>query len=308
MLIKGLGYLGIASSHLDDWDKVATGILGMERTDSSRSALSFRMDSQAQRLSVHSGAKEGLAFMGWEVEGPVALQAIAARIEKAGIAVQAGDAALRDQRQVSDLIFFTDPDGHRVEVFHTALSGPAAFAPARPISGFLTESLGMGHIVLNSANAGKMLEFYRDVLGFSVSDYGKLPYQLYFFHVNGRHHSFALVEAANASCHHFMIELQALDDVGQGYDLAQMDEGRVAYTLGRHINDHMFSFYLRSPSGFFIEYGWGGKIIDPQSWKPHEIFDGPSYWGHDRLYMTEPQRSQIRAITLDVARRGLRSP
>ncbi len=44
--------------------------------------------------------------------------------------------------------------------------------------------------------------------------------------------------------------------------MAGPEEGRVAYTLGRHTNDHMTS-YANTPSGFFAEYGWGGRVIDP---------------------------------------------
>ena len=33
-------------------------------------------------------------------------------------------------------------------------------------------------------------------------------------------------------------------------------------TLGRHTNDHVTSFYSRSPSGFMVEYGWGGRCVD----------------------------------------------
>ncbi len=99
----------------------------------------------------------------------------------------------------------------------------------------------MGHVVLNVDSIDRLLPFYRDVLGFGVSDYGLEPYPLYFFHVNARHHSFAMVGSGRSSIHHFMVELFSLDDVGQGYDLAQLEPGRVAYTLGRHTNDHMTS-------------------------------------------------------------------
>jgi hypothetical protein len=46
--------------------------------------------------------------------------------------------------------------------------------------------------------------------------------------------------------------------------------------LGRHTNDHMTSFYVNTASGFFIEYGWGGRMIDPEARQPHETFDGAS--------------------------------
>ena len=55
-----------------------------------------------------------------------------------------------------------------------------------------------------------------------------------------------------------MVELYSLDDVGQGYDIALGEPERIATTLGRHPNDAVTSYYLRSPGGFMLEYGWGG--------------------------------------------------
>jgi catechol 2,3-dioxygenase-like lactoylglutathione lyase family enzyme len=168
----------------------------------------------------------------------------------------------------------------------------------------------MGHVVLNVIDVERLLPFYRDVLGFHISDYGLKPYGLYFFHLNSRHHSFAMVGSGRSSFHHFMIELYSLDDVGQGYDLAQQDPGRIAYTLGRHTNDYMTSFYATTPSGFFVEYGWGGRSIDPATWQSHETTDGPSLWGHERIWLPEdsPQRKNLRDMRLDAGARGVREP
>lgn len=208
-----------------------------------------------------------------------------------------------------DLIVFHDTGGNRLEAFHGQELADTPFAPGRPISGFRTGPLGMGHAVLNVADAQALLPFYRDTLGFGLTDYGRTPYDLFFFHVNGRHHSFAMVGSGRAGMHHFMVELGSLDDVGQGYDLAGLEPGRLAYTLGRHSNDHMTSFYTTTPSGFFVEYGWGARVIDPASWQPHETFDGPSYWGHERLHLPEDgPRAGLRQMRLDAAARGLRAP
>ena len=34
-----------------------------------------------------------------------------------------------------------------------------------------------------------------------------------------------------------------------GYDLLQYEDNKIAYTLGRHTNDYMTSFYSITPSG-----------------------------------------------------------
>ena len=166
----------------------------------------------------------------------------------------------------------------------------------------------MGHVVLNVEDVAPLLPFYRDLLGFKVSDFGLKPYGLYFFHVNGRHHSFAMVGSGRRGLHHFMVELWSLDDVGQGYDLAQLEEGRIAYTLGRHTNDFMTSFYVHTPSGFFIEYGWGGRTIDPATWEPHRTTVGPSLWGHERPFMPVETQERLREMRFKCARDGLRQP
>lgn len=309
MALSSLGYIGIRSSKTEDWSGFATGLLGMQEVDRGGSARAFRMDDRKQRLLVTGDGDEGLDFMGWEVDTPDELDRLASRLEDAGVAVTLEAAALADQRLVRQLISFKDPDGNHIEVFCTPQLASDPFVPGRPISGFKTGTLGMGHAVLHVEDAEGLLPFYRDLLGFNVTDYGLTPFPLYFFHLNGRHHSFAMVGSGRKGLHHFMVELQSLDDVGQGYDLAQSEEGRLAYSLGRHSNDHMTSFYANSPSGFFVEYGWGARVIDPDIWEAHETTDGPSYWGHERVHLPEgdPTRERMREMRMDAARRGKRA-
>ena len=308
MPICALGYLGVRSDKLDDWSAFAGDLLGMQQIDRAGRARAFRMDDRKQRLVVTHEPGEALAFMGWEVETKDDLEAYAARLDAAGVHVAPGSRELADQRFVGDLIVFEDPRGNRLELFHEPMIASDPFQPGRPIDGFKTGPLGMGHAVLHVERADTLMPFYRDLLGFQISDYGLTPYPLYFFHVNGRHHSFAMIGSGQVGFHHFMVEYQNLDDVGQGYDLAGLEEGRMAYTLGRHTNDFMTSFYAHTPSGFFVESGWGGRVIDVETWEPHETFDGPSFWGHERLYLPDEPRTRMRELRLDAARRGKRAP
>ena len=308
MEITALGYVGIQSSRLDDWARMATGLLGMQQVDRGGQLRAFRMDDRKQRLIVDGAGDAGLAVMGWEVATSAELEQLAARLDDHGTAVTRGSRALADQRHVAELISFRDPAGNPLEVFCKPALAGEPFKPGRPISGFRTGPFGMGHVVLGVEDVEVLLPFYRDLLGFKVSDFGLKPYKLFFFHVNGRHHSFAMVGTGRSTLHHFMVEVGSLDDVGQGYDLAQLEEGRIAYTLGRHTNDHVTSFYVNTPSGFFIEYGWAGRVIDPNTWQAHETFDGPSLWGHERLHMPEEPRKRLRDMRLAAAARGVRAP
>lgn len=309
MPVTALGYIGIRSDKLEDWSDFAVKLLGMQKVNRSAGTLSFRMDDKVQRLIISDEPGDTMSFMGWEVERRTDLDHYAARLEKAGVKVVRALRSIADQRFVSDLIAFDDPMGNRVELFWKPMIASDAFVPGRSISGFNTGPLGMGHAVLNVRNIEVMMPFYRDLLDFHVSDYGLKPYPLYFFHVNDRHHSFAMVGSGRQGLHHFMIEFNHLDDVGQGYDLARLERDRVAYTLGRHTNDYMTSFYANSPSGFFVENGWGGRQIDPSAWEPHETTEGPSFWGHERLNLAEDEgRKVLRDMAIEAAARGVRAP
>ncbi len=308
MGIQALGYLGLHATNLEDWSGFATGVLGLQLAGRSNAELAFRMDDRRQRIVIARDATDGPAFFGWEVEDAAALDSMAARLESAGIAVTRGDAALCDRRHVRGLVHCLDPFGNRVELVHGAEVTSAAFVPGRCLSGFRTGALGMGHAVMMVEDVAAGLAFYRDILGFGVSDWLERPFRGYFMHVNGRHHSFAMLEGKPTGLHHFMVELFNLDDVGQGYDIAGEQDGRIATTLGRHANDLMTSFYAKTPGGFMVEYGWGGRVVDPATHQAEVCDAGPSIWGHERLRMTEAQRAEQHAMKRQMAEAGLRAP
>jgi len=308
MQIQSLGYVGIGAAALDDWSDFATRWLGMQEAQGGAAIRAFRMDDRRQRLVIDREIPEGTRYFGWEVADAAALDALASRLDAHGIAVKQEPAALAHQRRVCALISFADPAGNRLEAFHGQEIADEPFRPGRNISGFRTGPLGMGHAVLTVPNIDPMVAFYRDVLGFRVSDYILKPFRAFFFHINPRHHSLALIETGRHGLHHLMVELYSFDDVGQGYDIALGEPQRIATTLGRHPNDMVTSFYLRSPSGFMLEYGWGGREVDDATWKPAEVTVGPSLWGHDRMWLPDEQRQQARELRLRAAAAGERAP
>ncbi len=308
MKLQGLGYVGVGTKSVDDWAAFAGKFLGMQATDQSRGTRAFRMDDKKQRLVIQDSDVEGPAFYGWETASATSLDGIAADVERAGVQVARGSRALADERRVKDLIVFTDPAGNRVEIFHGQETTTDPFQPGRSISGFRTGALGMGHAVLTAERIDDMIAFYRDVLGFRPSDYILKPFRAYFFHVNPRHHSLAFIDTGKNGIHHLMVELCYLDDVGQAYDIALGKPEMIGTTLGRHVNDYVTSFYSWSPSKFLVEYGWGGRSVDPANWTPHERTEGPSLWGHDRQWLTAEQRADARAMRMGVAAAGGRIP
>jgi 2,3-dihydroxybiphenyl 1,2-dioxygenase len=311
MGVEALGYVGVRAKDLGEWGSYGSGLLGLQRVDRSASTLAFRMDDRKQRIIVDADGGEGISVFGWEVADAAALDAVAARLEQAGVMVARGSRALTDQRHVMDLIVANDPLGNRLEIFHGAETAADPFVPGRCISGFRTGPLGLGHVVFNvetSEVIQKLLPFYRDVLGFRLTDYYSHPFEAYFLHVNPRHHSLAFIRTGKSAVPHIMMEVYSFDDMGQGYDIALGEQGRVATTMGRHTSDFITSFYSWTPSGFMVEYGWGARDIDPATWQAYERKEGPSMWGHDRSWLPTEQQAEARKLRLQNAAKGLRRP
>jgi 2,3-dihydroxybiphenyl 1,2-dioxygenase len=283
MEIQAFGYLGLGSSKLDDWAAFATSTIGMQSVDRASSMRAFRMDDRKQRLFIDRAIEPGSQVFGWEVANAAALDTLATRLEAAGVAVNREPAPLADQRCVTDLIAFADPAGNRLEAFYGAHIADATFKPSREISGFRTGPQGMGHTLLTVPDVDAALAFYKDLLGFRISDFMVAPLKAYFMHVNARHHSVAIVAAPVRSMHHLLVEYYQLDDVGQGFDLLQGTPEKIVATLGRHSNDLMTSYYMRTPSEIYVECGWGGKDVDDAT-PPAEMTSVGSFWGHKGLF------------------------
>ena len=156
MALLGLGYAGFGSDALDDWREFGTGLVGLQAVERGNSLLAFRMDDRKQRVVIDRAMGEGTRFFGWEVADAAALDALAAKLEAAGVKVTAEPAALADARRVRRLISFSDPEGNRLEAFWGAEIDETPFRPGRNISGFRTGPLGLGHAVLTVENIDPM--------------------------------------------------------------------------------------------------------------------------------------------------------
>lgn len=279
-----LGYLVFEVSDLAAWRDFGTKILGLEIVgDRGQQGFGLRMDEHFQRFFIQPGAADDLAAVGWEVEGPEALESIVGRLEAAGHEVIRGTAEDTARRNVDALVRFEDPAGNPCELYHGPKMADEPFVSEVVRSGFVASAQGLGHVVVASKNAEEHEAFYANMLGLRLSDYIRCEYfghdiDVTFMHVNARHHSLAFGRGQLKRIHHFMIQAKSMDDVGRCYDRFLLSGGMVHQTLGRHPNDRMFSFYGYTPSGFHFEFG-AGAIEIGEHWQS-TTYDRVSEWGH----------------------------
>ena len=280
--VTQLGYVGISVSNIEEWEHFGTDVLGLQSNGVDETGnLTLRMDEYTHRFIVSSGGKDDVEFVGFQVTDEPALREMAEQLREAGVEVTFGTDDEARARKVEGLIKFDDPDGTSTEVYYgPPISFDKPFNSPRAISGFVTGEQGLGHVVYHVENLERSLTFYRDVLGMKISDFIR---NLVFFHCNPRHHTLALIESKSPKrLNHFMLQTQGMNDVGATYDLVLDQEMEITRGLGRHTNDHMTSFYMKTPSGFDVEYGWGARTVDDTTWQVQRHENG-SIWGHRSL-------------------------
>ena len=301
MGIRSLGYLRIEATDIEAWRVYGLKVLGMvEGSGNDPDALYLRMDDFPARLVIVPGSQDRLLQAGWEAEHAAGLQEVRDSLSANGIPFKEGTAEELADRRVMELIRFSDPSGNELEVFHgAALQHRRVVSPYGHT--FVTDEQGLGHVVLSTHDDEAALRFYRDVLGFKLRDSMRMapelvgrpsdgePAWLRFFCCNPRHHSLAFLPMPTPSgIVHLMVEVADVDDVGLTLDRAYRRKVPMSATLGRHVNDLMLSFYMKTPGGFDVEFGCEGRQVDDEDWIARES-TAVSLWGHDFSVGNRPQ-------------------
>lgn len=287
--IRGLAYVVVNTTDVSQWERYGEDVLGMMAKPAPDGGLYLKMDERPFRFLIQHAETEGYAASAWEVLNAEAFAYALRVLAKAGVEAVMGNEAQCALRKVQQVAMFRDPSGNRHEIVWGCQKDFRRFVSPQGVERFVTGDLGMGHTVLPAPQFDATWAFFRDVMGFGLSDIYKhragpdAPVQrIHFTHCNnGRQHSLALFEAEIPSgCAHVNVEVASITDVGRAHDRRQHHGVKLMASLGQHANDQMFSFYMATPSGFALEYGAGGLVVD---WSKHAAFEATeiSLWGHD---------------------------
>lgn len=294
MAISNFGYVRVHATNMDAWREFGTKVIGfVEGSGDDPESIYFRMDDFPHRWIITPGDEDKLASVGWECANEAELTDVKRRLDDAGVEWRDATAAELSDRKVKGMIVTRDSDGYTLEIFHTIALRHRRI-PTPYGHSFVTGDQGAGHIVLSTADDERALAFYRDVLGFELRDSMSLPPEivgrpadaepawLRFLGCNPRHHSLAFAPYPNPTgIIHLMVEVSSSDDVGLALDRAMRRKVKMSATLGRHVNDEMLSFYMKTPGGFDCEYGCEGlQVSGDEQWIARES-TAVSLWGHD---------------------------
>ena len=286
-----LGYIVIGSEKLSDWKRFGRDALGLHLAKDSASELAFRLDAHARRIIVEKDSTEDVTAVGWQLQNEATLRTVLARLAGRGVAVDFFDDHRAAERGVQSFHRFAAPKGLSMELFTTPLQDDTPLDML--CSGFNTGVAGMGHIALTSREPERMLAFWQDIFDARISDrieqpMGKLMLDVTFLRLNQRHHSVAIaatrgvrLDPVRTRVQHFNIEAATLEDLSAAYERCKALGYRMAHGVGQHPNDRELSFYVWTPSGFELEFGWNALSVDEATWNADVTYPKISIWGHE---------------------------
>jgi len=288
---SNLGYFIFNASNLESWKEFAVDIIGMQLADKqTETSLSLRLDNQAQRFIIEKSEEDDILAVGWEFDTDQELSNIVTHIKNQGVAIELAAKSLCESRCVETIYTCMDPNG----VQHELYFGPEITPIDKPFNSplllgdFIAGRLGAGHYVSVTQDAAATNNFFRNILCLRLSDYiraemgpgGPLLDTTFLHSKTGRHHSAAFAELPfPKKIHHVMVQVDNMNDVGLAFERCKKANLPIIMELGHHPNDQMFSFYVQTPSGFVLEFGWGGIIIDEDNWSI-KSYSQLSDWGH----------------------------
>ena len=289
MKIAALGYVRLQMQNPDEWRQFGEEVLGFAAATVDDGSVRLKMDAAPFRYLIEQGDADRFTAAGWECRNEADYEHFLKALGDAGALVGEGDAAAAEVRKAARVAFAKDPSGNAFELY----LGRAADGPfTSPIAGleFVTDPMGLGHVVLPAPEFEATAAFYQELLGFGLSDDLSLPppaegapeQHLNFLHAdNPRHHSLGLYNyPVPNGVAHVMVEANSLDSVGLCLDRVKASGQPIVASLGRHFNDRMVSFYFLAPGGIPVEFGYDGQQHD---WTDFEPTRGAlaDIWGHE---------------------------
>lgn len=285
MELGGIAYLGLDVPDVDAWRRFAADVVGFAVTDApdGSGVVHAKADARRFRVALHASAAPGIRYVGLEVRDERAFAAAVAHLATAGVPFTHGTPEECAAREVRALVWLTDPSGVRVEVCWGPTIDGGFVSPTGAT--FVSDGLGFGHYVVLTPDLDASMDFYTRVLGFRLTDFVVLGpgMSVQFLRCTARHHTVALTAVGPISgVHHVAFEVADIDHVGRALERATAAGVPITATLGRHKNDRMLSFYMRSPAGFEVEIGCDGRLVDDATWVVNH-FTGGDDWGHHGL-------------------------
>jgi len=226
-----------------------------------------------RRLLIGKGEPETVSYTAFAIDDADRLTRLERHVSDHGIAIEENPSPLFGNAAFS----IRDPDGQRL-VFGVPPEGLDAEAPRQGLAGRTQ------HIVFATSRLPEIRAFYRDHLGFLLSDEVVADDGVAtaaFFRSDREHHSYAAFRAGTQRYDHHAMEAGSWNDLRDWADHFAKMRVPIWWGPGRHGPGNNLFIMVRDPEGNRIELSAELELMEPEAthraW-PHEDYT-LNLWG-----------------------------
>lgn len=274
-----LGYIALATRDFAKTRDYYVETLGLTEVDrGSDGSVYLSVGYSHHDIVLRPSNEKSFLHLGYQLNPGTSLSDFAKEVRAFGL-----PAEIRSDPQpgVPQLVEVEGPAGNVFQFFET-LEAPA---PGFKTSGIAP--LRLGHVAVISPDAGKLIAFYRDFLGFWETDWiGDIAN---FLTCNYDHHVVNIVNAPLSKVHHIAFQLHETGHHSLAADRLRAAGIQTKWGPSRHTAGHNLAAYHYDPDGTLIELYTDMDVFipelgmcQPRPW--HEHFPmKPKRWGFDEL-------------------------
>lgn len=272
--IKRLGYVAIQVPDVGRATRFYEEIIGLKVSDRSDNAVYMRCNESHRCLALFPGEPRGLHHLGLEVSDKNALETLRTHLRDLDVNTEP---RTWSDPEVGDAICFRDPNGNLIEVYEgmTSVDQPLGASATPSAIGDLRTPLKFGHVTFMTTLMTESVRFYRDALGFRISDTveGELATWM---RCNPDHHGIALLAAARACVNHYAFDVENWETLKDYCDHLHRHNVPIIYGPGRHGPGNNLFIYLPDPAGNIIELTSELlHVLDEASYQPQDWPNDP---------------------------------
>lgn len=279
---RKLGRIELNVTHLESSRRFYEEVLGLQYVDTgSAGEIRLRCDHDHHNLVLYAAPEAGLRCAGFMLEDLAQFEPLLEGLASAGLEVhESGLETCHARAQLRAVRVFEPLVGAMLEFYVPSQDSIRPFQPS------VARIQRLGHVVFNTPDAARAVEFWRDVLNFKESD--SLGEFITFMRCwpNPYHHGIGIAQFERRCLHHVNYMVSEIDDIGRALSRLRAANSDVVFGPGRHpASDSIFLYFL-DPDGMTMEYSFGMEAF-PEAYPraPRRIEPSPGaldFWGSVR--------------------------
>jgi len=276
--VKRLAHATLTTPDLERQIDYYTEVLGLVliARDSARAHLATQTGLEA--VVLETGVNPGVDRVALQLSPGTDLSECCAHLSQFGI-----EAERRTDPTpgVREMIAFQDPQGRGIEMFADySFAPPSSFSPG-------VQPHKLGHVAFHTPDLELITTFYRDVLGFKLSDQRSNFFA--FLRCSREHHALNFLQAGNhARVNHLAFELRDHAEINRACDVLAQHKLPLFWGPVRHVIGHNVAIYHKNPDGLAVEMFADLDVMldedlgyfEPRSWHQDRP-QRPKIWGDD---------------------------